>query len=163
ASFVIQAQMEAALRVLLGGAAEQEKTSFHESVLARLRGEGAGDHRGFAKSVLTEILEEREELRPLRSPLLVKTGLISAAASIGLLLLLQTVMFDGNGPGALQTRAARPAGGFPARIERSENLHWAESTAARIRDDGWLPAGLLEVQSGTLLITMNSGATALVE
>ncbi|NLT72158.1 MAG: hypothetical protein GXX91_15895 [Verrucomicrobiaceae bacterium] len=163
ASFVVQAQMEAALRVLLGGSAEKEKASFHEGVLARLRREGADDHRGFAKSVLTEILEEREGLRPLRWPLLIKTGLISAAASIGLLLLLQTIIFDGNGPGAAQTGAPHSAGGFAARIERSDNLHWAEGTAARIRDDGWLSAGLLEVESGTLLITFNSGATALVE
>lgn len=163
ASFVVQAQMEAALQVLRGASSEKGSATFNEGVIARLRGEGAGDNRGFAKSVLTEILEERKGLRPLRWPLLVKTGLISAAASIGLLLLLQTIIFNRTIPGIAQNHEPVFSGGFAARIERSESLRWAEDTATRIRDDGWLSTGLLTVESGTLLITFNSGATALVE
>lgn len=163
ASFVVQAQMDVALRVLRGASAETGSAAFNEGVLARLRGEGAGDNRGFAKSVLTEILEERKGLRPLRWPLLVKTGLISAAASIALLLLLQTIIFNRPIPGTSPSRESVFSGAFAARIERSENLQWSEDTATRIREDGWLSTGLLQMESGTLLITFNSGATALVE
>jgi len=162
ASFVAQAQMEAALRVLMGPAAPMGE-NFNQGVIARLRSEGAGDNRGFAKSVLTEIVEEREGLRPLRWPLLVKTGLISAAASIGLLLLLQTIIFEDATPGLTRTREPAPPVGFAARIERSENVIWAESTVNRVREDGWLSTGLLQLESGTLLVAFNSGATALIE
>jgi len=163
ASFTAQAQMEAALKVLIGPSAEKGVASFNEGVLARLRTEGAGDNRGFAKSVLTEIVEEREGLRPLRWPLLLKTGLISAAASIGLLLLLQTIIFEDSSSGFAFTREPLTPVGFAARIERSEDVHWAGTTVNRIREDGWLSTGLLQLESGTLLIAFNSGATALVE
>src|SRR5690606_6122695 len=96
---------DAALRALLGPGRE----AFQQGVLARLRSEGAGD-RGFAKSVLLEIVEEREGRRPVSWPDLVKAGLISAAASVGLLLLLQSIILH-EGP--------TPSGGevaFAARI-----------------------------------------------
>lgn len=163
ASFVAQAQMEAALKVLLGNAAGESSQNFNRGVLARLRGEGAGDNRGFAKSVLTEIVEEREGLRPLRWPILVKTGLISAAASIGLLLALQTIIFNEGQRDGTRSREPVPTAGFAARIEKSENVRWAEDTETRIREDGWLPIGFLNLESGTLLIAFNSGATAVVE
>jgi hypothetical protein len=163
ASFVAQAQMEAALRVLMSPAGQDRDEVFNQGVIARLRSEGAGDNRGFAKSVLTEIVEEREGLRPLRWPLVIQTGLISAAASIGLLLLLQTVIFDETTSGLTRSLEPLSPAGFAARIERSENVHWSESTVNRVRDDGWLSTGLLQLESGTLLIAFNSGATTLIE
>ena len=163
ASFVVQAQMEAALRTLMGPSSDESAANFNQGVIARLRSEGAGDNRGFAKSVLTEIVEEREGLRPLRWPLLVKTGLISAAASIGLLLLLQTIIFEDSAPGRALAREPVTPVGFAARIERSEDVIWAESTVKRVREDGWLSIGLLQLESGTLLVAFNSGATALIE
>ena len=95
-SFVAQAQMAAALRVLIGSESGEGKEAFEKGVIARLRSEGAGD-RGFAKSVLLEIVEEREGKRPIRWPDLVKTGIISAAASIGLMLLFQSIIFREGG------------------------------------------------------------------
>ena len=142
ASFVAQAQMQAALKVLLSPTSEDQASGFNAGVLARLRSEGAGDNRGFAKSVLTEIVEEREGLRPLRWPVLLKTGLISAAASIGLLLVLQTIIFKGGQHSGTRSQAPVPTAGFAAHIEKSENVVWAENTASRIREDGWLPIGL---------------------
>lgn len=158
-SFTNQARIDAALRVLLGsGEGVTEKKRFEEGVLARLRSEGAGD-RGFAKSVLLEIVEEREAKRPLRWPDLVKTGVISAAASIGLLLLFQSIIFhEGAGPGDESVPKS-----YVARIERSENPVWDEASLAKIAEDGWLAPGLLRLQSGSALIVFNSGATALVE
>ena len=155
--------MEAALRVLMSPAGQDRDEVFNQGVIARLRLEGAGDNRGFAKSVLTEIVEEREGLRPLRWPLLIQTGLISAAASIGLLLLLQTVIFDETTSGLTRSLEPLSPAGFAARIERSENVHWSESTVNRVRDDGWLSTGLLQLESGTLPIAFNSGATTLIE
>ncbi len=162
ASFVAQAQIGAALRQLLGSAADGGKEAFERGVLARLRSEGAGE-RGFAKSVLLEIVEEREGQRPIRWPDLVATGLISAAASIGLLLLLQSIIFRAapDAPSGRGLSAASPA--YGARVERSEHLRWDAASAARVRPDGWLPAGLLRLESGTALVAFNSGATALVE
>jgi hypothetical protein len=157
ASFVNQARIDAALKILLGnGVAVEEKGAFEQGVIARLRSEGAGD-RGFAKSVLLEIVEEREGKRPLRWPDLVKTGLISAAASIGLLLLFQSIIFrDGSEP-------ENSPKAYVARVERSENLVWDAASAGKIEDGGWLSPGLLRIESGTALIAFNSGATALVE
>lgn len=162
ASFVAQAQMEAALRLLLSPRAEDETAAFNAGVIARLRSEGAGE-RSFAKSVLLEIVEEREGPRPARWPDLLKTGLISAAASVGLLLLLQSIIFR---PGSAPERNppvgdSEPA--FAARVERSEDLRWAPESASRVGEDGWLPPGLLRLQSGAALVAFNSGATALVE
>ena len=156
ASFVDQARLDAALKVLLGhDGAVGGKERFETGVMARLRSEGAGD-RGFAKSVLLEIVEERERKRPLRWPDLVKTGLISAAASIGLLLLFQSIIFrEGSGPDA-----PKP---YVARVERSEKLVWDAVSAGKIGDGGWLSPGLLRIESGSVLIAFNSGATALVE
>jgi hypothetical protein len=157
ASFVNQARLDAALKLLLGhGGAFGEKSAFEQGVMARLRSEGAGD-RGFAKSVLLEIVEERERKRPLRWPDLVKTGLISAAASIGLLLLFQSIIFrEGSGPGDSPKA-------YVARIERSDKLVWDVASAGKIGDGGWLSPGLLRIESGSALIAFNSGATALVE
>jgi hypothetical protein len=62
-SFVVQAQMAASLQVLLGSGSGEGKAAFEQGVIARLRSEGAGD-RGFAKSVLLEIVEEREGETP---------------------------------------------------------------------------------------------------
>lgn len=158
ASFTAQARIDAALKVLLGEGRLADGTSFAAGVLARLRSEGAGERR-FAKSVLLEIVEERERRRPARWPDLVKTGVISAAASIGLLLLFQSIVFRG-GEG---TGDASPAKAYVAKVERSENLRWDPASLARIHEEGWLAPGILRIQSGSALIAFNSGATALVE
>lgn len=159
-SFVAQAQMGAALQALL--APGKGKAAFEQGVIARLRSEGAGD-RGFAKSVLLEIVEEREGKRPIRWPDLVKTGLISAAASIGLMLLFQSIIFREGGvtSGAVARKA--PVESYTARIERSENLVWDGASLGRVREDGWLAPGLLRLESGLAVIAFNSGATVLVE
>lgn len=159
-SFVAQAQMSSALRALLGP--EQSKEAFEQGVLARLRSDGAGD-RGFAKSVLLEIVEEREGKRPMRWPDLVMTGIISAAASIGLLLLFQSIIFRVETPAGVAGKSSPSADAFMARIERSENLVWDEASRVRVRGDGWLTPGLLRLESGLAVIAFNSGATVLVE
>lgn len=160
ASFVAQAQMSAALAALLGGARRGDE--FTQGVLARLRSEGAGD-RGFAKSVLLEIVEEREGKQPIRWPDLLKAAAISAAASVGLLLLFQSIIFSRGEPSQREGKASEAVEGFSARIERSEDLVWEASSLQRIRPDGWLSPGLLRLESGSAVIAFNSGATTVVE
>lgn len=157
-SFAAQAQMDQALRALLAPDAD----AFNGAVLARLRSEGAGE-RGFAKSVLLEIVEEREGQRPIRWPDLVKTGLISAAASVGLLLLLQSIVYREAPTRPAPVADAAPREVLLAKIERSDAPVWSAESAPRIREDGWLGAGLLRLEQGSVWITFNSGASVLVE
>lgn len=162
-SFLQQARIDAALGVLLSETGEEETQSFDESVMARLRSEGAGEERGFAKSVLTEIVEEREGITPLRWPDLVKAGLISAAASIALMFVLQGIMFRNDFPGGGSASSTKAGISYVARLEQSEDLEWSAGTAERVREDGWLSNGLLEIDSGRAMIAFNSGATAVIE
>ena len=164
ASFIHQMQMDSMLDVLLTPEASAASEEFEQGVIARLKSEGAGDYRNFAKSVLTEIVEEREGVRPIHWPDLIKAGFIAAAASVALMFLLQSIIFrDGaNRAGYSFGETVAPAS-FVARIEDSTAVEWAPSTAGQIREDGWLTAGLLEINSGTVMIAFNSGATTVVE
>lgn len=159
--FLEQLQVDTALSLLMGDELKSEQ-NFNEAVIARLEAEGAGE-REFAKSVLTEIVEEREGVIPLRWPDLVKAALISAAASIALMFALQGVIFrEGPNPetaGAASSDAPR----FVATLEKSRNLRFSPATKAEMREDGWLKTGLFEIESGAAFIAFNSGATATVE
>ncbi|MDF1740653.1 MAG: FecR domain-containing protein [Verrucomicrobiales bacterium] len=164
-SFIQQCQMNAALETLLGAdsAAEEadpEENAFNLSVMETIRTEGLGSARDFKKSVLTEIVEERGGITPFRWPDLVKTGLISAVASIGLMLVLQTIIFR---EGGAKTLEADPVENYSARLEHSNNLVWEQVSLARVREDGWLSNGLLKIKEGEAHIALNSGATILVE
>lgn len=162
-SFVIQVQMDSVLREILGPEAEERRSEFDRGVIARLRSEGAGDQRCFAKSVLLEIVEEREGLRPVHWGDLIKTGVISAAASIALLLLLQTIVFrEGFEDRGVKTDLSSISG-YAARIERSEKPVWSTEGTSRIHGDGWLKAGLLKLESGYAYLSFNSGAAAIIE
>ncbi|MDA7921737.1 FecR domain-containing protein [Verrucomicrobiales bacterium] len=162
ASFIQQCQMDATLETLLGAksASVEEKNTFNLSVMEAIRTDGLGNVRDFKKSVLTEIVEEREGITPFRWPDLIKTGLISAVASIGLMLLLQTIIFREGDKKSLKASSAE---NFSARLEHSKGLIWDNSSQDRIRDDGWLANGLLKVAEGEASITLNSGASILVE
>ncbi len=144
ASFIQQCQMDATLETLLGAksASVEEKNTFNLSVMEAIRTDGLGNVRDFKKSVLTEIVEEREGITPFRWPDLIKTGLISAVASIGLMLLLQTIIFREGDKKSLKASSAE---NFSARLEHSKGLIWDNSSQDRIRDDGWLANGLLKV------------------
>ncbi|MDF1658743.1 MAG: FecR domain-containing protein [Verrucomicrobiales bacterium] len=161
--FLHQVQLDSALLYLIPEAGSEMADSFESAVMARLRSEGADEGRKFAKSVLTEIVEEREEINPLRWPDLLKAGLISAAASIALMFGLQEIIFSEHpfGQRITQNRIAGPE--FVARVELSDELVWSEETARVARRDGWLTSGLIEIQSGEAMIAFNSGATATVE
>lgn len=167
ATFLQQMRMDAALRVILGAGAGGSDTAavpvsdetFRVGVLAHLRSEGAGDARSFAKSVLTEIVVEREGKRLLRWPDLVIAGAVSAAASIGLMFVLQSVDFN-----AEARSAARP---FVARFESggsgNATPRWSGAGTGGLHADGWMPAGEFLLGEGRALLAFNSGATALLE
>ena len=160
-SYLSQLRLHIALETIMGNEAENRKCDFDEGVMARLRSEGAGG-QSFAKSVLTEIVEEREGIIPLRWPDLVKAGIISAAASIALMFFLQSIMFGNAGRNnRLGSGILTP--GFVARVEVSENLKWSAETDEKVREDGWLAPGLIGIESGQAKIAFNSGATATIE
>lgn len=162
--FLDQIQLDSALRALMGDEVDgADELSFEESIMARLRSEGADSYHGFAKSVLTEIVEERDGIIPLRWPDLVKAGIISAAASIALMFALQGIIFSEAEDPGFRKSPAISAPAFVARLENTTNLTWAASSVGQIREDGWLNNGLLEIESGKARIAFNSGATAMVE
>lgn len=164
ASFLTQVRMDTALSALLGEVDVMDAESFEQSVMARLRSEGADGSRGFAKSVLTEIVEEREGVVPLRWPDLVKAGFISAAATVALMFVLQGIIFREGGSIITATSPEAVSGPvFVARLEQSTDLRWSPATQSRIREDGWLKNGLLEIESGKARIVFNSGASAMIE
>ncbi|MEM9018313.1 MAG: hypothetical protein AAGC68_14965, partial [Verrucomicrobiota bacterium] len=160
-SYLDQVQVHRALEALLGE--KQSEAEFNSSVLARLRSEGADDQRGFAKSVLTEIVEEREGLKPIRWPDLVKTGIISAAATIALMFILQEIIFRDGLPVSSMRSSDVTGPSYVARLEAKTGLEFSPLSAERVREDGWLTHGRLEIDSGEALIAMNSGATAMVQ
>lgn len=165
ATFLRQMRMDAALRVILGAGATSSaegpvaEETFNGGVLAHLRSEGAGDARSFAKSVLTEIVVEREGKRLLRWPDLVIAGAVSAAASIGLMFILQSVDFN-----AEARSAARP---FVARFESGRSgsavPRWSGEGTGGMHADGWMQPGEFLLGEGRALLAFNSGATALLE
>lgn len=161
--FLHQVQIDLALRHLIPEWDENADDSFEAAVMARLESEGAGESHGFAKSVLTEIVNEREEMSPVRWPDLLKAGVISAAASIALMFVLQEIIFSQHPFGIRAAQTSAVGGGFVARVELSDELRWSHETAASIREDGWLSNGLIEIESGEATIAFNSGATATVE
>lgn len=166
-TFLQQMRMDAALKVVLGAGAGADTAAgvpvseevFRSGVLAHLRSEGAGDSRSFAKSVLTEIVVEREGKRLRRWPDLVIAGAVSAAASIGLMFFLQSVDFN-----AQARTAARP---FVARLESegsgSALPQWIGKGAGGIHADGWMQTGEYLLGEGRALLAFNSGATVLLE
>lgn len=159
--FLQQLQIDMALGILLSE--KEEEVSFEDAVMARLEAEGAGNQRDFAKSVLTEIVEEREGVIPLQWPDLIKAGLISAAASIALMFALQGIIFrEGTAPRNTAS-ASSEAPAYVARLEKSRDLELSPAMQEEIREDGWLKTGTFEIESGEALLAFNSGATVAVE
>lgn len=165
ASYLAQLQMSSVLEALLAPEAEPDDVAaFEDSVMNSIRLEGLPEHREFAKSVLTEIVEEREGMTPIRWPDVIKTALLSAAATIALMAILQTIIFRDAGEGF----ASNPGGGggtlqFSARLEQSDSARWSQATLGALREDGWLANGLMELEKGRAMIAFNSGASAIVE
>jgi hypothetical protein len=169
-TFLQQLRMDAALRVMLGAsgtAAAREvaygsqcsEETFRRGVLAHLRSEGAGDTRSFAKSVLTEIVVEREGKRLLCWPDLVIAGAVSAAASIGLMFFLQSVDFNAEARSAARPFVAR----FVPGDSGSTTPRWSGEGLDGMHVDGWMPTGEFSLGEGRALLSFNSGATALIE
>ncbi|NNE92049.1 MAG: hypothetical protein HKN23_10415 [Verrucomicrobiales bacterium] len=153
-----QMRMHEALKILLSDQGESQ--DFADGVVARLRSEAAdlaeGDDRGFAKSVLTEILEEREIATRLRWPDMVKAGAVAAAVTFLAVLGLKSVIVDPAPPAAEHNR-------FVARVTGAESAVWDEHSEKRIRRDGWIETRQVALNSGVAEITFNSGARVFLE
>ncbi len=155
--FVLQSQMDAALTVLL--ADEKNTQDFAQGVMASVQTE---PERVLAKSILSEILDEREAASQRHQPrafdwwVWTKTAAIAAVAAVAAVWGLQSVQLDsGNGQVAPQPK-------FLARLTVDENAQWDESSL-KVREDGWLGSGRLNLQSGLAEVTFGSGARVLLE
>ena len=161
-----QVRMDAALRKLYGeepGAAP-DTAQFAAGVMARIASEPGNEteeERRLAKSVLLELLEEREaKPRPFGWGDWAKAAVIAAAAAVLAVVGLKSVSLDNSG------QPAGPTDHFVAQVTAEENTTWGDvtgETAAERRDDGWVRPGKLELKSGVAEITFNSGARVFLE
>ncbi len=153
--FVMQAQMDAALKALMTD--EQGVQDFAEGVMARVQTE---PERSLAKSVLSEILDEREAAARVHQPrafdwwVWTKTAAIAAVAAAATVWVLQSVRMGDE--------RVSPKPTFLARLTADEDAQWAESSL-KMRDDGWLGAGRLNLKSGLAEVTFGSGARVMLE
>ncbi len=174
---VRQASIDAALRELWRDGEDADATSaFARGVLARL--ESASD-RAVARSVLSEIIEEREwrqrahpwwgwrrraesrrrdrEDRQRYHADWWKAAAV-AALFIGLAVLVMqrvSVPRDSVAPGLSDALLAR--------VTADKDAVWAAETHGRIRSDGWVRAGQLDLRSGNAEVAFNNGAKVLLQ
>ncbi len=161
-----QLRMDTALRLLLKGEAEVSCQDFAQGLVARLRSEGAesAQDRDFSKSVLTEILEEKEKIVPLRWPDFVKSAAVAAVAALVVVLGLQMVDLGGSGAddAELADKVSDISQDYLARVQSAQKAVWSKDSSA-IRDDGWISEGMIDLHDGVAEIAFNSGARAVVE
>ncbi len=156
--FVVQAQMDAALKALMSEDALHQ--NFVQGVMASVQAE---PERALTKSVLTEILDERDAAAGRHQPkpfdwwVWTKTAAIAAVAAAATVWTLQSVRMDSGREGQ-----AAPQPKFLARLSADENAQWAENSL-KAREDGWLGSGRLDLRSGQAEVTFGSGARVLLE
>ena len=154
-NFVVQAQMDAALKALMSD--EQSEADFAQGVMASVQTE---PERSLAKSVLSEILDEREAAARVHQPrafdwwVWTKTAAIAAVAAAATVWVLQSVQ--------LGDERVAPKPTFLARLTLEDEVQWAESSL-KARDDGWLETGRLNLKSGLAEVTFGSGARVMLE
>ncbi|MCF6313578.1 MAG: hypothetical protein L3J39_14120 [Verrucomicrobiales bacterium] len=157
-AFIEQSRMDAALSSLMQE--QQGVQAFAEGVMASVQ---ARPERSLAKSVLSEILDEREaSLRghqPKRFDWWVwsKTAAIAAVAAAVTVWILQSVQMDSG-----QEGRAAPTPKFLARLSAGDGAVWGEDSL-QAREDGWLGAGRLDLRSGLAEVTFGSGARVMLE
>ncbi len=159
-----QLRMHEALKILMED--ESEAEDFADGVVAQLRSEGAdldgSPERSFAKSVLTEILEERQIADRLRWPDMVKAGLVAGVAAVFLVLGLQKVSMESTGSATRGAEVGKTEQ-FVARITGMDGASWSAKTKEEVRDDGWISGRELMLEAGVAEITFNSGARVYLE
>lgn len=154
-NFVVQSQMDAALKSLMSN--QQSDSDFAQGVMASLQTE---PERSLAKSVLSEILDEREAAARIHQPrafdwwVWTKTAAIAALAAAATVWVLQSVQLGGE-------RVA-PRATFMARLTLEDEAQWADSSL-KARNDGWLEAGRLNLKDGLAEVTFGSGARVMLE
>lgn len=154
-----QLRMDATLKMLLTGDADVSSKDFTEGVIARLELEGVDGNREFSKSVLTEILEEKDEIVPVRWPDLLKSTAVAAVAALVAISAMQMIEYGKNTPSSsADVSSEKKQSGFLARVQGSKGAVWE-----RIREDGWMQNGVMVLESGVAEIAFNSGARAFVE
>ncbi|MEO0413528.1 MAG: LamG-like jellyroll fold domain-containing protein [Verrucomicrobiota bacterium] len=159
-----QLRMDAALQVLLAPERQQENAGFASSVIAQIECEKADTDQSLKRSVLMEILEEKEEVVPQRWPDWMKATAVAAVAALCLSFVLKTVIFssDKGVPTTAQMGAAKTEE-FIAKVSQISNSNVRSGSENPLREDGWLKEGVIEVGAGTAEVAFNSGARVLIE
>lgn len=161
-----QLRMDAALQVLFTGEADVSSEDFSKGLLARLEMEGAEGNREFSKSVLTEILEEKERIVPLRWPDLLKSSAVAAIAALVAVAAMQMVNVGINNKSKeahLVPSFGGATSGYLARVQASQDAVWSTLDDTSLREDGWITNGAMVLEKGVAEIGFNSGARAFVE
>ena len=159
-----QQKMDAVLRIIFNGDTDVSSPEFRNGIMARLESQAAGSARSFSKSVLTEILEEKEKIVPLRWPDFVKAAAVAAAAVIALMFFLREVYVGENTADSAVSSAiggSAEASPFKARIQSARDAVWTGESD--FSENGWIGDGPLQLQSGIVELAFNSGARAFVE
>ena len=178
-----QVRLDAALRVLLEDEelSEVSPDQFARGVMATLEAdtdsEAAEPDRQLAKSVLTEILDERgSKPRPMGWWELGKAAGIAAAAAAAVILLLKQVDVSDPQEGGRPVVAGDQR--FVAQItSQQEGTSWGEpesllseteagsddASLPVMNEDGWLRPGRFTLESGVAEVTFNSGARVFLE
>lgn len=165
-AFIDQARIDGALRLVMR---EEEpciadERHFAAAVMARIEADEAAEGgRTVAKSVLLEILEEKEAKRRFRGRMdWLKAGAVAAMAAGLVILVLQSVRLNGH-RGEDSIRSREFAQLFVARLSDQEGARWSEISEAELREEGWIRPGKLELEAGVAEITFNSGARVFLE
>ena len=165
-AFIDQARLDGALRLVMKDRKPRaaETKQFAEAVMARIEAdETAGGGRGVAKSVLREILEEKEARRRFKGRMdWMKAGAVAAMAAGLAILVLQSVRLNGNREED-SMRSPEFAQLFVARLTDQNEAKWTRKSAADLAEDGWIRPGTLELIAGVAEVTFNSGARVFLE
>lgn len=173
-AFFQQVRMDAALRVLLADEhlCEVTPAQFAAGIMARLASESAepaaASDRGFAKSVLMEILDERSARpRPLGRWDWAKASLVAAATITLLVFLLRSVHLDPpaevNAESGEHFVAQLTAWSPEARWRAVPRQGGRAGSAGAGDSEGWLQPGRFELTEGVAEIAFTSGARVFLE
>ena len=135
---------------------------FVDGVIASV---SAGDEDSLARSVLTELLDEREKhSRPSPWWDLGKAAAVAAVAVLLTVVALKSVEVSDENVTA--KRAAVEKQRLLARITREDDAIWGERSTVSGGGEkigAWLGAGLLHLESGRAEVTFDNGARAILE
>ena len=175
-----QASVDAALKELWrDDSGHQTSEAFAKGVMARLESVGG---RAVARSVLSEIIEEREwrakthlwwgwrrraevrrrdreDRQRFQSDWWKAAAVAALLVGIGIVVLQSVSLTQGS----RITVAPGLKGVYLARVTSHQDAAWATPSLQQIREDGWVKEGRLDLLTGHAEVAFNNGAKVLLE